>query len=190
LERIAAPQPLKAQLRRLRKAQRVLSRKHRGSKAHNRARLEVARVHRKVANVRKDWQWKHARELVERFDFLVFETLNLKGMQQLWGRKVSDLGFADFLRNAEWLARKLGRDLIKIDQWEPSTKACRVCDRQREMPLNMRMFVCDDCGHVEHRDENVSHNILEAGRRLRSGASSKTTYGWQDASVTAESHAL
>jgi putative transposase len=189
-ERITAPQPLKAQLRRLRKAQRVLSRKQKGSKTRNRARLEIACVHRKVANVRNNWQWKYARELVERFDVLVFETLNLKGMQQLWGRKVSDLGFTDFLRKAEWLARKLGRDLIKIDRWEPSTKACRVCGRQREMPLNMRMFVCEGCGHVEHRDENASHNILEAGRRLRSGASSKTTHGWQDALVTAESHAL
>jgi putative transposase len=188
--RIAAPQPLKAQLRRLRKAQRVLSRKQKGSKSRNRARLDVARVHRKVANVRNDWQWKQARMLLLTFDLLVFETLNLRGMQQLWGRKVGDLGFADFLRKAGWLARKLGRDLLKIDQWEPSTKTCRACGRRRDMPLNMRIFVCEGCGHVEHRDVNASHNILEAGRRLRSGASSKTTHGWQDALVTAESHAL
>jgi len=189
-ERIAAPQPLKGQLRRLRKAQRVLSRKQKGSKARKRARLDVARVHRKVANVRNDWQWKQARMLLLTFDMLVFETLNLRGMQQLWGRKVGDLGFADFLSKAGWLARKLGRDLRKIDQWESSTKTCRVCRRRRDMPLNMRIFVCEGCGHVEHRDVNASHNILEAGRRLRSGASSKTTHGWQDALVTAESHAL
>ena len=124
------------------------------------------------------------------FDLLAFETLNLRAMQQLWGRKVGDLGFADFLHKAGWLARKLGRDLLKIDQWEPSTKTCRVCGRRRDMPLNMRIFACEGCGHVEHRDVNASHNILEAGRRLRSGASSKTTHGWPDALVTAESHAL
>src|SRR6516165_793087 len=136
-ERIAAPQPLKAHLRRLRKTQRVLSRKQKGSKARKRARLDVARVHRKVANVRNDWQWKQARMLLLTFDMLVFETLNLRGMQQLWGRKVGDLGFADFLSKAEWMARKLGRDLIKIDQWEPRTRTCRVCGRRREIPLNM-----------------------------------------------------
>src|SRR6516225_5585921 len=189
-ERIAAPQPLKAHLRRLRKTQRVLSRKQKGSKARKRARLDVARVHKKVANVRTDWQWKQARMLLLTFDMLVFETLNLKAMQQLWGRKVGDLGFADFLSKAGWMARKLGRDLIKIDQWEATTKTCRACGRRRNMPLNMRIFVCEGCGHIEHRDLNASNNILEAGRRLRSGASSKTAHGWQDALVTAESHAL
>jgi putative transposase len=57
-KRIAAPQPLKARLRHLRMAQRALSRKQKGSNARKRARLDVARVHRKVANVRSDWQWK------------------------------------------------------------------------------------------------------------------------------------
>ena len=165
-----------------------MSRKQRGSKSRNRAKLDVARVHRKVASVRSDWQWKTARMLLLTFDMLVFETLNLKAMQQLWGRKVGDLGFADFLGKAQWMAKKLGRDLLKIDRWEPSTKTCRVCGRGRGMPLNMRTFECDGCGHVEDRDENASHNILEAGRRLRSGASSKTAYGRQDALVTAESH--
>ena len=62
--------------------------------------------------------------------------------------------------------------------------------RRQEMPLNMRIFVCEGCGYSEHRDVNASHNILEAGRCLRSGASSKTAHGWQDALVTAESRAL
>jgi putative transposase len=106
---IAAPQPLKAELRHLRKAQRVLSRKQKGSKARKRARVAVARVHKKVANIRNDWQWKQARMLVTVFDLLVLETLNLKAMQRLWGRKVGDLGFADFLLKAQWMAKKLGQ---------------------------------------------------------------------------------
>jgi len=187
-ERIAAPQPLKAQLRRLRKAQRTLSRKQKGSKARNRARLDLARVHRKVANVRSDWQWKQARMLLLTFELLVFETLNLKAMQQLWGRKVGDLGFADFLVKAQWMAKKLGRDLLKIDQWEPTTKSCHLCGHRQDMPLITRTFECRSCGNIEDRDLNAAYNIWEAGRRLRSGASSKTAYGRQDALVTAESH--
>ena len=56
------------------------------------------------------------------FDLLVFETLNLKAMHRLWGRKVGDLGFADFLLKAQWMAKKLGRDLVKIDCWERRRK--------------------------------------------------------------------
>jgi putative transposase len=187
-ERIAAPQPLKARLRRLRKAGAALSRKQKGSKSRNRARLDVARLHRKVANVRSDWQWKQARMLLVMFDILVFETLNIKAMQQLWGRKVGDLGFADFLSKAGWMAKKLGKDLIKIDQWEPTTKSCHLCGYRQDMPLITRTFQCRSCGNVEDRDLNAAYNIWEAGRRLRSGASSKTAHGRQDALVTAESH--
>ena len=188
-EKIAAPQPLKAELRHLRKAQRVLSRKQKGSKARKHARLDVARVHKKVANIRNDWQWKQARMLVTVFDLLVFETLNLKAMQQLWGRKVGDLGFADFLIKAQWMAKKLGRDLVKIDCWEPTTKTCHLCGHRQDMPLNMRTFVCDGCGNVECRDVNAGRNILEAGRRLRPGDTSKTPSG-ASVVITAESHLL
>ncbi len=186
---IAAPQPLKAQLRRLRKAQRVLSRKQKGSKARKRARLDVARVHRKVANVRNDWQWKQARILLLTFDLLAFETLSLKAMQQLWGRKVGDLGFGDFLLKTEWMAKKLWKDLVKIDRWEPTTKRCHLCGYCQEMPLKTRTLVCKSCGNVDDRDLNAAYNILEAGRRLRSGDTSKTS---REASVvnTAESHRL
>jgi putative transposase len=126
-EKIAAPQPLKAELRHIRKAQRVLSRKKRGSKSQKRASRDVARAHKKVANVRNDWQWKQARLLVVMFDMLAFEKLNIKAMHQLWGRKVGDLGFADFLLKAQWMVKKLGKDLIKIDRWEPTTKTCHLC---------------------------------------------------------------
>src|SRR5262249_9705670 len=95
---------------------------------------------RKVADVRSDWQWKQARMLLVMFDMLVFETLNIKAMQQLWGRKVGDLGFADFLSKAGWMAKKLGKDLIKIDQWEPTTKSCHLCDYRQDMPLITRTF--------------------------------------------------
>jgi putative transposase len=119
----------------------------------------------------------------------VFETLNIKAMHQLWGRKVGDLGFASFLLKTQWMATKLGKELVKIDPWEPTTQICHVCNHRQQMPLNMRTFVCGGCGNVEDRDVNASHNILEAGRRLRPGDTRKTS---QEASVviTAESHRL
>ena len=90
-------------------------------------------------------------------------------MQQLWGRKVGDLGFADFLLKAEWMAKKLVRDLVKIDRWEPTTKRCHRCGYRQDMPLTMRTFECGGCGNVEDRDLNAALNIWEAGRRLEVG---------------------
>ena len=123
------------------------------------------------------------------FDMLVFETLNLRAMQQLWGRKVGDLGFADFLSKAGWMATKLGRDLVKINQWTPTTKRCSCCWHIQDVALNVRVFVCERCGHTEDRDLNAAKSILEEGRLLRSGAARKTS---QEASGvnTAESHGL
>ena len=83
--------------------------------------------------------------------------------------EVGDLGFADFLLKAQWMAKKLGKDLVKIDCWEPTTKTCHLCGYRQDMPLNMRTFVCGGCGNIECRDVNAAHNILEAGRRLEVG---------------------
>jgi putative transposase len=91
-------------------------------------------------------------------------------MHWLWGRKVGDLGFADFLLKAHWMAKKLGRrDLVKIDCWKPTTKTCHLYGHRQDMSLNMRTFACGGCGYVECRDVNAAKNILEAGRRLEVG---------------------
>ena len=101
--------------------------------------------------------------------------------------------FADFLLKAvlkaQWTAQKLGKDLVKIDQWEPTTKNCHLCGHAQGMPIKVRVFVCGRCGNVECRDVNASCNILEAGRRLRSGDTRKTT-SVASVATTAESHVL
>jgi putative transposase len=80
------------------------------------------------------------RMLLLMFDMLAFETLNIKAMRQLWGRKIGDLGFADFLLKAQWTAKKLSKHLVKIDRWEPTTVLCHACGHRQDMPLNMRVF--------------------------------------------------
>lgn len=79
---------------------------------------------RLFAHRRRDWFWKLAHQLTDRFDYLFFETLNLKGMQRLWGRKVGDLAFAKFLEILQCVAQKKGKTIGFIDPWYPSTKAC------------------------------------------------------------------
>ena len=93
-----SPQFFKRSLNTIKRANLNHSRKVKGSKNRERARLNLARKHRRIANQRQDFHWKLAYDLTDRYDWISLETLNLKGMKRLWGRKVSDLGFSDFVQ--------------------------------------------------------------------------------------------
>jgi putative transposase len=188
-EHIDAPQPVKQSLRELRRASRSLSRKKKGSNARQKARLQLARVHRSVSNQRAEFHWKTASALADRFDALAFEDLNLAGMKALWGRKVSDLGFSDYLLKQEWLCEKRGKVFSKIDRFEPTTKLMSCCGHIQTVLLSERTVNCKSCGTVHDRDQNAAINIHEAGRRLWSGADSKTS-SEAVCVTTAESHRL
>jgi putative transposase len=123
--RIESPQFLKQSLAAIKRANRQHSKKRNGSANRERARLNLVRKHEAVVNRRSDWFWTLAHELTDKFDVLCFETLNLKGMQKLWGRKVSDLAFGEFLQILEWVGKKkssksfssiLGIPVLRPDQ--------------------------------------------------------------------------
>ena len=147
----------------VRTANRQLSRKQRGSNNRERARHHHARMHRKVERQREDHHWKLALELVCRFDVLFFETLNLDGMKRLWGRKVSDIGFYAFLQKVEWQAKKRGKRVEYINQWQPTTSVCHVCEARVSLELSDRTWTCEHCNTHHDRDINAAINILKVG---------------------------
>jgi putative transposase len=162
--KIESPQFLKQSLNEIKKAARQLSSKKQGSANRERARLNLARRHEDVANRRSDWFWKLAINLTERFDVLCFETLNLKGMQKLWGRKVNDLAFRNFLQILEWVAKKKGKQVVYIDRWYPSSKTCNCCGHVlKSLELSVRVWRCPSCNSVNDRDENAALNICAVG---------------------------
>ena len=161
---IASPLFLKQSLKELRVASRNYSRKKQHSNNREKARLNLARVHEKVVNRRSDWFWKLAHELTNKFDCLFFETLNLKGMQRLWGRKICDLALAEFLLILEFVANKKGKVVSYIDQWYPSTKTCSTCGYVlSNLSLEIRDWNCPSCLVNNRRDYNASVNILKVG---------------------------
>lgn len=103
---IESPQFLKQSLNAIKKASRQHSKKLNGSANRERTRKTLVRKYEDISNQRCDWFWKLAHDLTDRSDVLCFETLNLKGMQRLWGRKISDLAFGQFLQILEWVAKK------------------------------------------------------------------------------------
>ncbi|HEY9744257.1 MAG TPA: RNA-guided endonuclease TnpB family protein [Coleofasciculaceae cyanobacterium] len=162
--KIESPQFLKASLNDIRSSSRQHSKKLKGSANRERARKHLVRQHEKVSNRRRDWQWILAHELTNKFDVLCFETLNLKGMQRLWGRKINDLALGDFLQILEWVAKKKGKRVICIDPWYPSTKTCSCCGHiLDELDLCVRRWRCPSCHSVNDRDENAAINICAVG---------------------------
>ncbi len=165
---IESPEFLKASLKDLCRASRNLSRKRKKSANWHRARLNLARCHEAIANRRRDWFWKLAHRLTDTYDALYFETLNLKGMQRLWGRKISDLALAEFLEILQWVAKKKGKTVAFIDQWYPSSKTCSCCGHVlKELDLKQRQWDCPICNEHHDRDLNAAINIQRVGASTR-----------------------
>lgn len=161
---IESPEFFKQSLNAIRKANKQHSKKQKGSHNRSLARLNIVRKHEVISNRRRDWFWKLAHDLTNRFDVLCFETLNLKGMQRLWGRKISDLAFGEFLQILEWVASKKDKRIVFIDRWYPSSKTCFSCSHILEsLDLSVREWRCPSCQSVNGRDENAAKNIQAVG---------------------------
>ena len=188
--RIENPQFLKSDLNELRRKSRALSRCERGSNHRIARRLDLARCHERIANRRDDWQWKVCHELCSRYSTICIEDLSLTGMIRLWGRKVNDLAFGEFVQKLEHVASKCGTEVIRVDRFYASSKTCSVCQYVNELlSLRDRSWTCPSCGASLDRDLNASVNILRQGI-ASSGSTRKTEPARQGALATGESPLL
>lgn len=160
-----SPLFFKQNMEAIRKASKTLSRKKKGSNHRKRARLALARLHKKIVNKRKDFHFKLALEICGEYALVCIEDLNIKGMQKRWGRKISDYGFAEFVKILEYQASKTGTSIQKIDQYYASSQTCNVCGKQnpKTKNLSVREWTCPHCGTVHNRDRNAAINILKVG---------------------------
>ncbi len=170
-EKIQHPQPLKQSLNKLQSLNKSLSRKKKGSNGWWRCVRAIARLYRKISNQRKDFHWQLASKLCKRFDTIVLETLNLDGMKRLWGRKVSDLAFYQFVEILKYKCQKHKRHFKQVSQWTATTKPCSDCGYHNEnLSLSDRQWTCPECGSHHDRDINAAINILRAGIAVNDSA--------------------
>jgi len=163
-----SPRFYRQALEKLAKEQRILSRRKQGSQRWHKQCLKVAKLHEKIANQRKDFLHKESHKLAKRYDCVVIEDLNMKGMSQAlhFGKSVSDQAWGMFTRFLQYKLEDQGKKLIKIDKWFPSSKMCSSCGYIKEsLSLSDRIFHCD-CGFVADRDWNASINIKNEGLRM------------------------
>ena len=165
-ESIANPKYYARAEKRLAKAQRRLARKKKGSKNRDKARKKVARLHAKIADQRRDYQHQLSTRLIRENQMICVESLAIKNMlkNHCLAKAISDVGWGEFLRQLEYKATWYGRTLIKIDRFYPSSKTCSACGSVLEaLTLEVREWVCDNCGVCHDRDINAALNLLAAG---------------------------
>ncbi len=161
-EVVTGPKAYGKALKRLCRAQRILSRRKKGSASRRKAKARVARIHARIANIRRDSLHKLTSDLTKTYSVIGIEDLNVKGMvaNRKLARAVCDMGFFEFRRQLEYKARMYGSCVIVADRWFPSSKTCSCCGVVKAtLGLSERTFRCDDCGLVMDRDLNAAMNI-------------------------------
>ena len=152
--------------KKLAKAQRRLAKKKKGSKNRAKARLKVARLHKKIADRRRDYQHKLSTKIIRENQVVCIESLQVKHMvkNHSLAKAISDVGWSEFVRQLEYKAEWYGRTLVKIDKWYPSSKRCLDCGHILDsLPLDVRAWTCPECGVHHDRDINAAKNILAVG---------------------------
>ena len=162
-QRYCNPKFLKKYEVKLARKQKILSRKEKGSKGKDKARLSVAKVHEKITNSRNDMQHKVSSKLVKDYDLIAIEDLNVKGMvkNHKLSKAISDVAWSSFVSKLKYKAEWYGREVIVIDRFYPSSKTCSCCDHVKEnLSLEERNWTCSKCNTIHDRDVNASKNIL------------------------------
>jgi putative transposase len=152
--------------RQIRRAQRKLSRRQKGSHRRGVMRLRVARLKAKQADARKDFLHKFSTKVVNENQVIALEDLNVSGMlkNRCLSRAISQAGWRDFRTMCETKSGKFGREFVVINRWEPTSQFCSDCGyRWGKLDLKVREVVCLNCGTHHCRDGNAAKNIENVG---------------------------
>lgn len=161
-EKIENPKYLKSSLKRLKVLQKRVSRKQKGSKNREKAKQRLAKLHERITNQRNDFQHKLSFRLVSENQAIALETLNVKGMQKNHhlAQAIGDSAWSSFVTKLEYKSEWFGKTVLRIGQFEPSSKTCHVCGYHKsDLTLKDREWTCPDCKTVLDRDINAAINI-------------------------------
>lgn len=156
------PRHLRTMMQRLKRAQRILSRRTKGSGRWRAQRIRVAKLHARIANARRDWLHKLSTRLVRDHGFIAVEDLHVRGMManRCLAQAIGDVGMSELRRQLEYKSAWHGRVIQAVDRFAPTSKTCSACGLvQDSMPLSVREWSCE-CGTVHDRDVNAATNIL------------------------------
>lgn len=160
---IASPLFFKRYQDKIKKCGKRVSNAKKGSNNRSRRLFELQQVHRKINNLKSDFQWKLAHELCKRYDHIFIEDLNIEAMRRIWGKKISDLCHSSFIDKLMYVSLKYGVIVHKIDKWYPSSKTCECGYINKLLSLKDRKWICPECESINDRDVLAARNILRKG---------------------------
>ena len=146
--------------------QKKLSGMQRGSHNYQKQKLRVAKLHRRIANLRKEFCHQLSHKLAIQYDVVCVEDIDLskQAEHKNWGKKTTDNGFGMFRIFLQYKLEEQGKKFIKIDKWTPSSKTCHECGTvNSNLQLGEMEWTCSHCGAHINRDHNAALNILSAG---------------------------
>lgn len=152
--------------KRLKRLRHLESRKKKDSRRQRKLRKSINLLNEKISNKRKDFSHKLSTKLVNEYDVIVVESLNLKQMSQhlKLGKSVMDLGYSQFINQLKYKCDWYGKHLIEADKWFASSKICNKCGyKYNNLTLSERKWVCPNCGTVIERDTNAAMNLRDLG---------------------------
>jgi putative transposase len=164
------PRFYRKQERKLKKLHKLMSRKQKGSKNREKARLKLAKCYENIQNQRVDWTHKLTHSLSIQFDAIILEDLNIQGMK-LFNSGLSksvtlDFSWYQFISYLKYKLEWQGKPLVLVNRFFPSSKRCSVCSQiNNDLQLSERTWTCP-CGTTHHRDVNASINLKEEGLQI------------------------
>ena len=164
-EKISNPKHFSLKYKKLKAAQKVLSRRVKGSNNYKKTQKAVAKIHASIKDARNDFLHKLTTRLVNENQVIAVEDLGVRNMvkNRKLARSISNAGWGELVRQLTYKAEWSGRELIKLDRWFPSSKRCGSCGHVVDkLPLSVREWTCQ-CGATHDRDVNAAQNILAAG---------------------------
>lgn len=163
------PTALRFYERRLKRLQRQLSKKKKGSKNREKAKMRIARLHYRVRCIRQDMTHKLTTALTQQFKVITIEDLNVSGMikNHRLAKSISDANFSEIFRQLGYKSKLRGNVLQKVDRFFPSSKTCSGCGHvKQQLTLKDRIFECPSCGMVKDRDVNAAINLNRIGKAI------------------------
>ena len=159
----------KSETNKIKKLQRQLSRKNKGSNNRNKARIKLAKIYKRINDRKQYYLHKVSNSLIDENQVICMEDLNVKGMSKNHNlsESILEMNFGEFRRMLEYKANWYNRKIVFVDRFYPSSKTCNHCGYiNKTLKLSDREWICPQCGSVIERDYNASLNILQEGLRI------------------------